>query len=342
MAALDRYITVDDFRPAAKEALPADFFDYVEGGAGDEWTLAENRRAFERWVFRPRFLRGAGRPDTSTAVLGTPISFPLMVAPWAFQHLAHEQGETATARAAERAGTIMVVSSTTDEFLEEIAHASGAPKWWQLYVYQDHAVTEAILDRVVAGGFTAVCLTVDFPVGGLRHRDARSGLRLPVPVSGPDILYDPKLGWDDLSWIRERTPGLSLVLKGILTGEDATLAVEAGVDAIVVSNHGGRQLDGSPAGLTVLPEVVDAVAGRIPVLVDGGIRRGTDILKALALGANAVMTARPLAWALAAEGQGGVERALQILRDEFENAMALCGVRTVREITSDLVTPAPR
>ena len=342
MTSLDRYITVDDFRPVARDVLPVGFFDYVEGGAGDEWTLAENRRAFDRWMFRPRFLRGAGRPDTATTVLGTPIRFPLLVAPWAFQQLAHEQGDRATARGAAQAGTITVVSSTADEVLEQIAQASDGPKWWQLYVYADHPVTEAILDRVVAAGFTAVCLTVDFPVGGRRPRDARSGLKLPVPISGPNVMYDPMLSWGDLSWIRGRTPGLSLVLKGILTAEDALLAVDAGVDAIVVSNHGGRQLDGSPAGLTALPEVVDAVAGRIPVLMDGGIRRGTDILKALALGAGAVLTARPLAWALAAEGPAGVERAREILHDEFENAMALAGCRTVSEITRDLVTPSPR
>jgi (S)-2-hydroxy-acid oxidase len=342
VANLDRYVIVDDFRAVAKDLLPADFFDYVDGGAGDEWTLAENRRSFDRWMLRPRFLRGAGRPDTSTSVLGAPLAFPLLVAPWAFQSLAHEEGERATARAAAQAGTIMVVSSTTDTFLEEVSAASPGPKWWQLYVYEDHSVTEPILKRVAAAGFGAVCLTVDFPVGGLRHKDARSGITLPVPIAGPDMEYDPFLDWDDLAWIRALTPGLPLVLKGILTAEDATLAVGAGVDAIVVSNHGGRQLDGSPAGLTALPEVVDAVAGRIPVLMDGGVRRGTDILKALALGADAVLTARPLAMALAAEGEAGVSRALEILYDEFENAMALTGCRTVDEITRDLVTPAPR
>lgn len=343
MADLDRYVIVDDFRAAAKDALPADFFDYVDGGAGAEWTLAENRLAFDRWMFRPRFLRAAGRPDTSTSVMGTPLAFPLLVAPWAFQRLAHEEAEGATARAAARAGTIMVVSSTTDAYLEDLAGASAGPKWWQLYVYEDHAVTEAILKRVVSAGFGAICLTVDFPVCGLRHKDARSGVTLPVPISGPNMAYDPFLSWDDLAWIREQlTPGLPLVLKGILTAEDAVLAVDAGVDAIVVSNHGGRQLDGSPAGLTALPEVVDAVGGKIPVLMDGGIRRGTDILKALALGADAVLTARPLAMALAAEGEAGVARALEILHDEFENAMALTGCRTVSEITRDLVTPSPR
>ena len=341
MDGLNRYVIVDDFRVAAKEVLPTDFFDYVDGGAGAEWTLAQNLRAFDGWMFRPRFLRAAGRPDTSTAVLGTPLAFPLLVAPWAFQGLAHAGGEGATARAAAAAGTIMVVSSTTDTYLEEVAASSPGPKWWQCYVYEDHSVTESILKRVVSAGFGAICLTVDFPVGGLRHKDARNDLSLRVPIVGPDMEYDPFLSWDDLGWIRDHAPGLPLVLKGILTPEDATLAVDAGVDAIIVSNHGGRQLDGSPAGLTALPDVVAAVSGKIPVLVDGGIRRGTDILKALALGADAVLAARPLAMALAAEGEAGVARALEILHDEFENAMALTGCRSVSEITRDLVAPAP-
>ena len=342
MSDLDRYVIVDDFRAVAKNVLPEDFFDYVDGGAGAEWSLSENLRAFDRWMFRPRFLRAAGRPDISTSVFGTPLAFPLMVAPWAFQRMAHEDGEGGTARAAARAGTIMVVSSTTDTYLEEVARASAGPKWWQCYVYEDHSVTEAILARVVAAGFGAICLTVDFPVGGFRHKDARSGVLLPVPIAGPDMEYDPFLSWDDLPWIRGLTPGLPLVLKGILTAEDAILAVDAGVDAIIVSNHGGRQLDGSPAGLTALEPVVAAVAGKIPVLMDGGIRQGTDILKAMALGADAVLAARPFAWALAAEGEAGVAHALEILQDEFENAMALTGCRTVSEITRDLVTPSPR
>ncbi|MEA2522022.1 MAG: (S)-2-hydroxy-acid oxidase [Actinomycetota bacterium] len=342
MTDMDRYVTVHDFRAVAKENLPGDFFDYIDGGAGDEWTLAENRRSFERWTFRPRFLRGAGRPDTSTTLLGRPLRFPLLIAPWAFQYMAHPEGEQHTARAAAKAGTIMVVSSTTDAFLEDVAAASDGPKWWQCYVYEDHGVTAAILDRVSAAGFDALCVTVDFPVGGFRDRDARSGLELPVPVAGPDIMYDPLLSWDDLGWMRERTPGMPLILKGILTAEDALLALDAGADAVVVSNHGGRQLDGAPAGLTALPEVVDAVAGKIPVLMDGGIRRGTDMLKAMALGANAVLTARPFAMALAAEGEAGVTHALEILREEFENAMALTGCRTVAEITKDLISPAPR
>lgn len=336
-----RMVTVDDYEPIARERLPGDVYDFYAGGAGDEWTLAENRRAFERWSLRPRYLRGAGLPDPSTSILGVPLSFPVLVAPWAFQRLAHPDGEIATARAAAAAGTAMVVSSTAMEYLEDVAGASDAPKWWQLYVFEDREVTSEMLRRVVDAGYSAVCLTVDFPVMGLRHRDTRNGFVPPIGMPESSLTFDPLLSWDDIGWVRERTPGLPVLVKGILTAEDAELAVAAGVDAIVVSNHGGRQLDGAPAGITALPEVVEAAAGRVPVLVDGGVRRGTDILKALALGAAAVMVARPLIWGLAVDGEAGVSDVLALLRGEFENAMALTGCRTIAEITGALVTPAP-
>ena len=334
-------MTVDDYEPIARERLPRDVYDFYAGGAGDEWTLGENRRAFDRWMLRPRYLRGAGTPDPSTSILGVPISFPVLVAPWAYQRLAHPDGELATAKAAAAAATVMVVSSTTMEFLEEVAAASEGPKWWQLYVFDDRGATSDMLRRVVAAGYGAVCLTVDFPVMGLRHRDTRNGFVPPIGMPGSSLTFDPLLSWGDIGWVRERTPGLQVLVKGILTAEDAELAVAAGVDGIVVSNHGGRQLDGAPAGIAALPEVVDAVAGRVPVLMDGGVRRGTDILKALALGASAVMVARPLIWGLAVDGEAGVSHVLALLRAEFENAMALTGCRTVAEITGALVTPAP-
>jgi 4-hydroxymandelate oxidase len=194
-----------------------------------------------------------------------------------------------------------------------------------------------MLERVVAAGFGAICLTVDFPTNGLRHRDTRNGFVMPIGLEEDDLTYDPNLSWDDLGWIRERTPGLPLLVKGILTAEDATLAREAGVDGVVVSNHGGRQLDSSPAPISVLPEVLDAVGDAMPVLVDGGVRRGTDVLKALALGARAVLVGRPCAWGLAVGGEAGVADVLRILVDEFRNAMALTGCRTVGEITPALV-----
>jgi 4-hydroxymandelate oxidase len=335
------FVTVDDYESPAREKLPPDVWDYYAGGAGDEWTLRENVRAFERWMLRPRFLRLDREPDPSTTVLGTPVAFPVLVAPWAYQGLAHPDGERATARAAAAAGTVMVVSSTTEGFLEEVAEASDGPKWWQLYLFTDRARNEEMLARVVASGFRAICWTVDFPVAGLRHRDARSGFEMPIGMPWQDLTYAPDLGWDDLAWIRERAPGLPIVVKGLLVAEDAELAVQAGADGIVVSNHGGRQLDSSPSGLEALPEVVAQVAGRIPVLMDGGIRRGTDVLKALALGAQAVLIGRPTVWGLATAGEDGVTHVLRILRDEFDNAMALTGCRSVEEIGPSLVTPAP-
>ena len=226
----------------------------------------------------------------------------------------------------------MVVSSTTVEYLEDVAAASEATKWWQLYVFTDRGLTVEMLHRVHAAGFAAVCLTVDFPDSGLRHRDSRNLFDMPIGLPQDDLTFAPDLTWGDLAWIREAAP-VPLVVKGLLTAEDALLAVEAGVDAIVVSNHGGRQLDSVHAPITVLPEVVEAVAGRVPVLVDGGFRRGTDVFKAHALGADAVLVARPTCWGLAAAGEDGVVDVLRILRAELENTMVLAGTRSVAEIT---------
>jgi 4-hydroxymandelate oxidase len=336
---LSRFVTVDDFEPVARELLPKDVYDYYAGGAGDEWTLGENRAAFDRWVIRPRMLTGAGERDLSTEVLGTRVAFPILVAPWAYQRLAHPDGELATARACADAGTIMVVSSTTVDYLEDVATASSGPKWWQLYLFSDRGVTTDMLHRVVAAGYGAVCFTVDLPVVGFRHRDTRNAFVMPLGLPEDDRVYDPTISWADIAWIRERA-ALPLLVKGIMTAEDARIALDHGVDGIVVSNHGGRQLDGVAAGVTVLPEVVEAVGGRVPVLLDGGIRRGTDVLKSLALGASAVLVGRPTAWGLAAAGHEGVAAVLQILRDELDNAMALAGVRSIAEITPAFVAPA--
>jgi 4-hydroxymandelate oxidase len=335
------YLQVDDYEPVARSKLPGDVYDYYAGGAGDERTLAENLRAFDRWVIRPRFLRGSGPPDTSAVILGARVELPVLVAPWAYQRRAHPDGERATVRAAERVGTIAVISSTAVDHLEEIAAASDGPKWWQLYLFTDVGRSADMLRRVAAAGFRAICWTVDFPVSGLRHRDTRSGFWMPVGIPGDELVYEPDLTWDHLSFIRDHAPGLPVLVKGILTSEDAALAVEHGADGVVVSNHGGRQLDSCPAGLDALPEVVAAVQGRIPVLMDGGVRRGTDVLKALALGAAAVLVGRPAVWGLAAEGEEGVAGVLGILRAELENAMALTGCGSLADIGRELVAPAP-
>jgi 4-hydroxymandelate oxidase len=340
MAEPPRFVTLDDYEPAARAALPEDFYGFVAGAAGDEWSHRENRRAFDRWVLRPRVLRGVGAADPTLELFGASLSMPVLVAPWAYQRFAHPDGELATARAAARAGTVMCVSTTAAEILEEIAAASDGPKWWQLYVFTDREYTEEMLGRVVAAGFGAVVWTVDLNAYGLRHRETRSGYEPPISPTTETLAYDVTLSWDDLPWIREHAPGLPVLLKGILTREDAELAVQAGADGIVVSNHGGRQLDSSPASLDALPEIVDAVAGRVPVLMDGGVRRGTDVVKALALGATAVLIGRPTAWGLAAAGEEGVVDVLRILREEVDNAMTLCGCGTVADITRDHVARA--
>jgi 4-hydroxymandelate oxidase len=336
-----QYLQVDDYEPVAKEKLPSDVYDYFAGGAGDEWTLAENLRSFERWVLRPRFLRGSAAPDPSTELLGTRIASPVLVAPWAYQGRAHPDGELGTVRGAARAGTIAVVSSTAVNDLERIAAASDGPKWWQLYLFADAGLNAEMLGRVATAGYEAICWTVDFPVAGLRHRDARSGFVIPMGIGDDDYVFEPSMTWDHLAFIREHATDLPVLVKGILTAEDALLAVEHGADGVVVSNHGGRQLDSCLASLDALPEVSEAVGARLPVLMDGGVRRGTDVLKAIALGAAAVMVGRPAAWGLAAEGEDGVAGVLDIFRAEVENAMALTGRRTVTEIGRDLVAPAP-
>jgi 4-hydroxymandelate oxidase len=354
----EELITLDDFEEAAQALLPGMIFDYFAGGAGDEWTLRENRRAFDRWVLRPRVLADVSEVDLSTSVLGERLPFPILLAPTAFQRMAHPDGELATARAASSLDTIMVLSTIATVSLEDVA-ATGARRWFQLYVLKDRDLTAELAKRAHASGYSALVLTVDAPLLGRRMRDERNAFNLPpgmglanlegtgLPVSVGSGLssffldrHDPSLSWESLGWLRSLSP-LPLVLKGIVTAEDATLAVEAGADAIVVSNHGGRQLDGAPAGLDALPEVVEAVAGRIEVLVDGGIRRGTDVLKALGLGARAVLIGRPYLWGLAVDGEAGVRRVIELLRDELRLAMILAGQPSVSGVTRSLVAPAP-
>lgn len=328
---------VDDYERLARERLAKEVYDFVAGGGGSEWTLRENVRAFDRWAIRPRVLRGVTEADTTTEVLGARVSMPVMIAPWGYQGLVHPDAEPATARAAARMGTLMVVPTPAEAKLEAIADAApDAPKWWQLYVFEERAFTEAMLHRVASAGYRAVVFTVDLPVLGTRHRDRRNALAMPDTVRPSRDVYDARLTWDDLGWIREHAR-LPVLVKGILTAEDAYLAVEARAEGIVVSNHGGRQLDGVLASIEALPEVVDAVAGRVPVLLDGGIRRGTDVFKAAAVGAAAVLIGRPAAWGLAVDGEDGVCRVLEMLRDELATAMVLAGCRGIADITREMV-----
>lgn len=354
------YLNLHDLEPLAREKLPAPVFDFIAGGAEDEVTLRANRAAFEAIEFRPRVLVDVSQIDTSTSVLGLALPFPVMLAPVALHQLAHPDGELATARAAAQAGTAMILSTMSSVRLEEVAEAAPGAKWFQLYCYTERAVTERLVKRAEAAGYQALCLTVDVPKLGRRERDFRHAAGFPPGViprnflgevdlgSVPEDaqgtalsaltsrLLDPSLTWETVDWLRSITP-MPVLVKGVLTPEDALLAIEHGASGIVVSNHGGRQLDGSPPGIRVLAEIADAVGGRVDLIVDGGVRRGTDVLKALAMGAKAVLIGRPYIWGLTIDGEAGVAMVLEQLRAEFELAMALCGVTSVDQITRRLV-----
>jgi 4-hydroxymandelate oxidase len=354
------YLNLHDLEPLAREQLPAPIFDFIAGGAEDEVTLHRNRAAFEAVTFRPRVLVDVSKIDTSTTVCGQKLPFPVMLAPVAFHRLVTQDGEKATAKAASRAGTAMILSTMSSTSIEEVAAAATGPKWFQLYCYGDRGVSERLVKRAEAAGFSALVLTVDVPRLGRRERDFRHPLVFPsdiMPVnfmhefdlsSMPEdsrgmalsamvaSLMDQTLTWETVDWLRSISK-LPVLVKGVLTTEDALMAVEHGCAGIVVSNHGGRQLDSSPATIEVLPEIADAVRDRADIIIDGGVRRGTDVLKALALGAKAVLIGRPYIWGLAYGGADGAAQVLELLRLEFETSMALCGVTSVGQITRRLV-----
>jgi len=332
---VNEHLNAAEFLAAAAEKVDPAVWCYFEGGADDEWTLGENVAAFRRWQLRPRTLVDVGDVRLETTLLGTPVALPLGIAPFALQRLLDPEAEMATARAAAAAGALMTVPTLTSFRHAELQAAVAAPRWLQLYVQRDRELTRDHLAEAGEAGYAAVALTVDLPVIGRRERDLRLGFAVPADVPlhyGTLVDIDPTLTWRDLEWIRSAT-GLPLVLKGIATHEDAVLAVEHGVDALWVSNHGGRQLDGVAASIDALPEVVEAVAGRCEVYVDGGFRRGTDIVKALALGARAVFVGRPVAAGLAVAGEAGVARVLELLHDELELALGLVGCTRPDEVT---------
>ncbi len=353
-------INLFEYESLARTRMDPIAWDYYQSGAEDEVTLRENRAAFERIKLRPRMLTGVAACDTRVTLLGETLAMPVLIAPAAYQKLAHPEGEAAMARGAGAAGTIMTLSTMANTSLEEVAIAATGPLWFQLYVYKDRGVTESLVRRVEAEGYQALVLTVDAPYLGRRERDIRSGFGLPPGLivanfagkeqadqpgvdpgqSGLAVyatsLIDPTLTWESVEWLRSITR-LPVLVKGILTAEDAREALALEIAGVIVSNHGGRQLDGSVSAIEALPEIVEAVGGRAPVLVDGGIRRGTDVLKALALGADATLIGRPALWALAANGAAGVERALGLLRDELRLAMGLSGCQSVAKINRTLV-----
>ncbi|KAJ0249302.1 (S)-2-hydroxy-acid oxidase GLO1 [Hirschfeldia incana] len=345
---------VTEYEAIAKEKLPKMVYDYYASGAEDQWTLKENRNAFARILFRPRILIDVSKIDMTTTVLGFKISMPIMVAPTAMQKMAHPEGEYATARAASAAGTIMTLSSWATSSVEEVASTGPGIRFFQLYVYKNRKVVEQLVRRAEKAGFKAIALTVDTPRLGRRESDIKNRFTLPPNLTlknfeGLDLgkmdeandsglasyvagQIDRTLSWKDVQWLQTIT-SMPILVKGVLTGEDARIAIQAGAAGIIVSNHGARQLDYVPATISALEEVVKATQGRVPVFLDGGVRRGTDVFKALALGASGIFIGRPVVFSLAAEGEAGVRKVLQMLRDEFELTMALSGCRSLSEIT---------
>ncbi len=334
-------LNVRDYERLAEERLDANAHAYFAGGAGDEVTLRDNVAAFERRKLRPRVLVDVGGGTTATTVLGTEVSLPVVIAPLALQRMAHPDGELATARAAAAAGTVMCLSTASTTRPAEVAAAApDAPRWFQVYVFDDRGITEELVAEAIDSGYGALVLTVDAPFLGRRERDLRVDFKIPEGITPAGNIFtegfDLAFSWRDLEWLAGY--GLPVVVKGLITAEDARLACEHGAAAVVVSNHGGRQLDGVQATLDALEEVVDAVEGRIEVLLDGGIRRGTDVLKALALGARAVLIGRAMVWGLAVNGEAGVAHVLQLLRDEIQLGLALLGCRSPADVTRAHVT----
>ena len=331
---MNEHLNIGELLAAAAAKVEPAVWCYFEGGAGDEVTLEENVAAFRRWQLRPRMLVDVGDVHLETTLLGTPVSLPLGVAPFALQRLLDPEAERATAHAAAGAGALMTVPTLTSFRHAELAEASDGPRWLQLYVQRDRGRTLDQLAEARAAGYGAVVLTVDLPLVGRRERDLRLGFAVPpeLPAHYGTLLdVDPTVTWTDLEWIRSAT-GLPLVLKGIVTSEDTVLAVEHGVDAVWVSNHGGRQLDGVAASIDALPEVVEAAGGDCEVYVDGGFRRGADVVKALALGARAAFVARPVAAGLAVGGEQGVARVLELFHDEIGLALGLLGCTRPDEV----------
>lgn len=351
-------LTARDFETAARAKLDPVYADFIAGGARDEITARANEAAFGRLQLLPRVLRGSAARELDLTLLGSRAKLPVLLSPTAFHKLVDPEGELATARAAAAAGAIMIVSMASTVAVGEIAEAARAAAedgharlWFQLYIQPDLEITEALVRRATDAGCTALVVTVDSPVLGASERNRRNGfhdlpdgLRCENLVDLRDgesghvrqIAMSPELNWGHIDWLRATT-SLPILIKGVLHPEDAHLAVRHGVDGLLLSNHGGRQLDTVPATLELLPEVTAAVAGRVPVVLDGGVRRGTDVVKALALGASAVGIGRPVMWALAEGGEKGVGRLLELLRDELDDALALCGASGLADLPPDLV-----
>jgi L-lactate dehydrogenase (cytochrome) len=373
---LAKSATVEDLRRIARRRLPRGVFDYIDGGAEDELTMAANSAAYRRLTFSPRVLRDVSQVDISSSLFGRKLAYPLVLAPTGFTRIAHPEGELAVARAARRAGLPYALSTLGTRSIEEVAEVGSDRLWFQVYTWRDRDLVADLVKRAANAGYEALCLTVDTAVLGRRERDLRRGFTLPPKIGistlidgiihpgwswafltsdpiifanvagnssvgdGTDAIslaeyvgsqFDPALSWDDVDWLRERWDG-HLVLKGIQSVEDARIAADRGVDAIAISNHGGRQLDSAPAALDLVAPIAEAVGGRVEIVCDGGVRRGSDIIKAIALGANAVMVGRPYLYGLAAAGEAGVDQVLSNFASEMERTMALIGCTSVEDL----------
>lgn len=355
-SAFDDAASVSDLEAIAHTRMEHMAWEYISGAAADEITLRWSREAYDRIRLNPRVLHDVSALDTRVKVLGLDLLFPVMLAPTSLHKLAHPEGELATVKGAGAAGTGMVLSTMSSVSLEDVAKAASVPLWFQLYVQKDRGFTEQLVKRAAAAGYKALVVTVDTPVGGARNRQERAKFHLPPGVDLPNLrgmkspinssntterdvfagLLPERLTWKDIEWLRSLTP-LPVILKGILNADDADIAARSGIAGIQVSNHGGRNLDTVPATIDALPRITDKVAGRITVIVDGGIRRGTDVLKALAFGATAVMVGRPIFYGLSSGGAAGVAKVLNILRSEFQMAMALSGRVRIAEIDRSVI-----
>ncbi len=358
-----RMVNLGEYESRARDLAEGSTLDYYDGGSNDEITLRENAEAFSRIRVYPRVFRGVGQRDLHTTILGMPVATPVMVAPVALIGMLHPDGEVPVVRAASRAGSITTLSTFSVTPIEDVVAAAVGPVWFQLYVYKDRSASEALVRRVEAAGCTALELTADAPILGRRERDVRNKFSLPEGLWAPnltadgtlplpdspggggspfaaafDTLVDPNLTWDDISWLTSVSK-LPVLVKGIVRADDARRAIDAGAAGVIVSNHGGRQFDTAPAAIDALRPVADAIGDRGEVIVDGGIRRGADVLKAIAMGARAVQVGRPIVWGLVVDGEEGVGDVLRLLRDELDVAMALAGCPSIDAITADLLGP---
>jgi L-lactate dehydrogenase (cytochrome) len=377
---LGRAASVNDLRRIARRRLPGGVFDYIDGGAEDERTLAANQAAFASATFRPRVLRGVSKVDTSAILLGQPLAYPLVLAPTGFTRIADPQGELAVARAADRAGLPYTLSTLGTRSIEEVRAVSGGRLWFQVYAWRDRGLVKEMIDRAAAARYEAIVLTADTAVLGRRERDVRRGFSLP-PVIGPRTIidgarhpgwtvafarsepirfanvagrdvgdgaspvtlsdyinaqFDAGISWADVEWLRTIWPG-PVLIKGIQSVEDAVIAADAGADGIVLSNHGGRQLDGAPATLSLVSPVADAVGGRTEIICDGGVRRGSDIVKAVAAGATAAMAGRAYLYGLGAAGEAGVDRVLDWFRADIIRTLTLLGAADIASLERSLI-----